>query len=296
MTYDYQFSNKIGLPWVIKNMPRFLFPDLSKKKDRIQKLFCGVLGSMDRKPVGLILSTLDQKGTTARIHSLLVHPDHRNQKIATNLMTRLESELVKMGVEQIDGYFRSHWKSGDHINALLGTQQWSQPKEALTIVRGLAVNALKVFSQHKSDLTDGYAFVDYDHLHEKDREEILLQGNNRWYPSQLNPFANPSSIYPPSSIFLRYEHKIVGWVVTHLVAPDLNEFTSLFLDPQHRSFRNAHRLMHEGIDQQVRTGIANFMITARTENKTMSRYVQRHAKTADLLLTKSLYSHKQLAG
>ncbi|NND05305.1 MAG: GNAT family N-acetyltransferase [Saprospiraceae bacterium] len=293
--YNYQFSDKIGLPWVIKKMPQFLFPDLSKKKDRIQKPFSGVLGSMDRSPIGLVLSTRDQEGTSARIHSLLVHPHYRNQQIAFNMLTLLEKELVKKGVTQIDGYFRSHWKSAEHITSLLKKMQWSAPKEALTIVRGLAVNALRVFSQDKSDLPDGYSFISYDRLQSNEKEWILAQEQEQWYPSHLNPFQNPSTIYAPSSIFLKYENKIVGWVITHLVAPELNEFTSLFIDPSHRTFRIAHRLMHEGIDQQVRTGIKNFMITARTDNKIMSRYVQRHRQTANLLLTRSMHAKKQLS-
>ena len=74
MNFEYQISDKVTLHWVIDKMPQFLFPDLSKKKDRIDKMMTGVIATLDKKPVGLLLSTDDHTATNFRIHSYAGSP------------------------------------------------------------------------------------------------------------------------------------------------------------------------------------------------------------------------------
>ena len=72
----YQFSDQITIDWLVKNIPQFLFPDLSKQQTRIQKPFIGVLAINNRQPIGLILASSALTQANYRIHSFLVHPSY----------------------------------------------------------------------------------------------------------------------------------------------------------------------------------------------------------------------------
>lgn len=296
MDYDYQYSNQIALPWVIKNMKQYLFPDLSKKKDRFKKLLCGVIASENRQPVGLILSSFGQTREEARIHSFVVHPDHRNKGVGTSLLSELEKNLANEGCDRIDGTYREHWKSLDALKAVLLKNGWASPTKDLIIVRGEAEKVLKLFVNSELTLPDGFALIPFSDISLAQKERIVSKKKTSdWFPDILNPFTLSETINRVTSLALIYENEVRGWVISHLIAPDLNEFTSLFVDPELRSFKLAHLMMRDTIYRQHRDGVKNFLITSKTDNYVMSRFLIRHAPHTGVFYTTTFHSEKRLS-
>lgn len=288
--YKFQYSDKVGLDWVIEKMPQFLFPDLSKKKDRITKPFLGVIATLENRPVGLLLASLDHTEKNLRIHSFLVHPEHRNQGVGTALVKTLEAAIRNSGVNKMDVYFRSHWKSRDHLEKILKDLGWSDPEEDLIIVKGLAKKVLKLFMHDKIGLPPRYSFEPFLQLSTADTTYIKQKKQEEnWYLDYLDPFVQTKTVFDAGSIALKYDNKVIGWVISHLIAPDLNEFTALFVDSAHRPFKQAHLLMREAIMRQDAAGVTNFLITSKMDNYVMSRFLLRHAKETEVFLTKSLH-------
>jgi GNAT superfamily N-acetyltransferase len=291
--YKFQYSDKVGLDWVIEKMPQFLFPDLSKKKDRINKPFMGVIATQENRPTGLLLASLDHTGKNLRIHSFLVHPDHRNRGVGTNLVRTLEESIKNYGVNKMDIYFRSHWKSRDHLEKIFKNLDWNDPKEDLIIVKGLAKKVLKLFMHDKIGLPERYAFEPFLQLSAADTTYIKKKKQEEdWYLDYLDPFVQQKTMFEAGSIALKYDNKVIGWVISHLIAPDLNEFTALFVDAAHRPFKQAHLLMREAIMRQDAAGVPNFLITSKTDNYVMSRFLLRHAEETEVFLTKSMHAVK----
>lgn len=295
MSYQYQYSNQIGLDWLIQNMQQFLFPDLSRKKDRIKKAFSGVVASANQHPVGLILSTYDQSGKTARIHSFKVLPSHRNQGVGKRLLQELEATLAQEGCTQLDGYFRSHWQSADALRALLAGQGWQEPQEDLVIVKGAAKDALPILLPSDTPLPEGYHLTPWTEI--TDAEQAFIKQKKHienWYPDMLTPFVYEHSINPVASFAVRYQDEIVGWVVSHLISPTLNEFVSIFIDEKHRPFRLTHIMMRRLIDALIEAGIPDYLITAKADNRVMSRFLIRNWQPTQCFITRSYHSWKPL--
>lgn len=295
MEFDYQISEKVALDWVIKNLPQFLFPDLSKKKERIQKPMIGAIATFEKKPVGLILATDDNTGKNYRIHSFLVHPDYRKGGVGSALIKNLESYLVGKNGSKIDLYYRAHWPSGPYLEKLLLRQGWSSPVEDLIIVRGEAEKVNKLFMHDRLELPEQYSIEPLLHISPQDRKYITARKQkDDWYLDYLDPFLQPETICGAASLVIRKDGSIVGWVISHLVAPDLNEFTALFIDPENRPYKLAHLLMREAITRQQRAGIKHFLITSKSKNYVMSRFLLRHAEETGVFITRSLHSVKSL--
>lgn len=291
--YKYQYSDEVGLDWVIEKMPQYLFPDLSKKKDRISKPFLGVIATLDNRPAGLLLASLDQVGENLRIHSFLVHPDHRNRGVGTALVKTLEESTKNSGITKMDIYFRSHWKSRAYLEKMFKNLGWNDPEEDLIIVKGLAKKVLKLFMHDKIVLPEKYSFEPFLRLNAADTAYIKRKKKEEdWYLDYLDPFVQMKTIFDAGSIALKYDNQVIGWVISHLIAPDLNEFTALFVDAAHRPFKQAHLLMREAIMRQDAAGISNFLITSKTDNYVMSRFLLRHAEETEVFLTKSLHTVK----
>ncbi len=275
-------------------MPGYLFPDLSKKKDRINKAFSGIIATIDKRPVGLLLASFDNDGKSARLHSLVVHPEHRNKGVGTGMWTTMEKNLTSEGAQQIDAYYRSHWKSRPYLERILTKQKWQLPKEDLIIVKVRVENILELFVRDQLYLPDEYSFTPFLQLSVEDKQLIESQkGEENAFLDYLDPFLEAGSIYGPSSLAIKYQDHIVGWLISHLIAPDLIEYTSLYIDREHRSFKLAHFLMRQGVINQQESGISKFLITAKLENRVMGRFLKRHIEHADVV-TKSLYSKKEI--
>ena len=295
MKFEYQISDRVTLDWVIKNMPQFLFPDLAKKKERIRKNMIGVIATSDKKPVALMLATDDNTGRNFRIHSFLVHPEHRKVGIGTEMMKNLEQYLSTKGARKVDLYFRAHWPSAFALQQILSQQGWSPPEEDLIIVRGEAEKVNKLFMHDRLQLPDVYRIEPFMQISPSDRRYILgRKQKENWYLDYLDPFVQEKTICDAASLVLRKDGMVVGWVISHLIAPDLNEFTALFIDADNRPYKLAHLLMREAITRQQEAGISRFLITSKSKNYVMSRFLMRHAAETEVFITRSLYSSKSL--
>lgn len=296
MMYRYQYSNQIALDWVIENLPHFLFPDISKKKDRIQKLFSGVLATRDQQPVGLMLATYGQSPTQARIHTFAVHPDHQKQHVGTEMLKTLEDNLKQEGCLLLEGYYRSHWGSVPALTQMLANNGWETPKQDLVIVRGEPHQTLHLFPKEPLPLPDGYSFGQFVDLTAADRAYIKAKKEQEnWYADEFDPFVYEDSINPRSSLVVRHEGKVMGWVISHLITKDTNEFTSLFIDNNHRPFRLAHLLVRETITRQHEDEIPYFLITSKADGNPMVRLLLRHIPTHDVFASSAYYSRKKLS-
>jgi len=295
MNYEYQFSDQIGLPWVIEKMPQYLFPDLSKKKNRIKKLLCGIIATKEKQPVGLVLGSFDQAGTSVRIHSMVVHPEHRGKGVATEMLGALELAVAKKGAKKIDGHFRSHWKSVSAIERLLHSRDWTNPQEALVLVRGEAHRVLSLFMDDRLSLDPGYSFITHSELTPQHREQIQAVRRYEKLDQYLDPFIQEETILSAASIFLLHGNLVVGWVIAHLIATDLSEYTALFIHSDHRSYKHAHLLMRKAINQQHTNDVKHFLITAQHGNSIMTKFLLRHAEDTGVFLTRSMQSSKALS-
>ena len=295
MSYHYQYSNQIALQWVIENLPHFLFPDLSKKKDRIKKPFSGVLATLNQQPVGLILASYEHTGTQARVHSFAVHPEHQKKGVGAALLQNLTEHLAQEGCQQIEGYFRSHWASAPVLGRLLDRLGWDKPTLDLVIVRGEPRHTLHLFQEGETRLPEGYALSPFHSLTLEERAAIRQKKQQEnWYADDLDPFIYEESINPRSSLLVRFQGEVVGWVISHLITPETNEFTSFFIDPGHRPFRLAYFLMREAITRQHEDEIPYFLITSKADGNPMVRFLLRHIPSHDVFSSSAYYSLKRL--
>lgn len=291
----YQFSDQITIDWLVKNMPQFLFPDLSKQQKRIQKKLVGVIAIQHGQPIGLVLASSESTQTIYRIHSFLVHPSYRQQKIGANIIQQLEKNIRQHGGKKIEGIYRSHWQSVPYIKRILEQQKWSKPQAQLIFVKGKGTHALTYFGQSKANINT-FSFLPFTHLKKSDQIYVQKkqQLHKQWFDPDLDPFLETSTIHPTCSFFLKKEDEIIGWIVSHQIKPDLNEITALFIDEEHRSYGLAYQMIQIVLQTQVRLGIPNFLVTAKMNGNPIAKLMIRGSKMTDMFCTMGFYSHKFL--
>lgn len=290
----YQFSDQITIDWLVKNMPQFLFPDLSKQQTRIQKPFIGVLAIKNRQPIGLILASSESTQTIYRVHSFLVHPSFRQQGIGKTLVNQLEKNSQQRGGKKIEGIYRSHWKSVPFIQQVLQAQQWTKPKAQLIFANGNVADALVYFGK-SGQLPNTFSFLSFIQLKKSDIAYIQnKQKINQWFAPDLHPFLAQKTIHPDCSFLLKKDKEIIGWIVSHRLKADLNEITAFFIDEKYRSYKLAYRMIQLVLTKQLTLGIPKFLATAKMNGNPVAKLIERGGRATDVVCLLGLYSSKEL--
>ncbi len=275
-------------------MPKFLFPDLSKQQSRIQKPFMGVLAIKNRQPIGLILASSESTQTIYRIHSFLIHPSFRQQQIGTTLVQELEKNTQQRGGKQIEGIYRSHWKSVPFIQQILKRQEWSEPKAQLIFANGKVADALAYFDK-SGELSNTFSFLPFTQLKKSDLEFIQQkQTNTSWFAPELHPLIEQSTIHTECSFLLKREAEIIGWIVSHRLQADLNEITAFFIDKKYTSYKLAYRMIHAVLTKQLALNIPKFLTTSKMDGNPVAKLIERGGKVTDIFCTVGFYSNKVL--
>ncbi len=294
MVYSYQFSDNMTIGWLVKNMPTFLFPDLSKQQARITKPFIGILALKDQQPVGLILASSENTHTIYRIHSFLVHPNFHQQGIGHTLLEKLSKIIQQRGGKKIEATYRNHWQYVPAIQCLLNKQQWTKPKPQLVLANGKVSDALSFFSKFGTPKST-FSFLSFTQLKISDVDYIQKkQANTQWFDPDLSPFTAQSSIHPACSFLVKREGEIIGWIVSHQLKKDLNELTALFIDEAYRSFKLTHLLIRTVFEKQLSLGIPRFLTTSKVNGNAVAKLMRRAGEQSDIFCTTAFYTCKAL--
>ena len=102
-------------------------------------------------------------------------------------------------------------------------------------------------------------------------------------------------IEPEVSLALRYKGQIVGWLIIHQISTETLEYTSLFIDEAHRSFKMGHLLMGEGILRQSNQNkFSKFLFTVKATNRLMLKFIDRNGPSNGMVVTDIFKAEKKL--
>ena len=136
------------------------------------------------------------------------------------------------------------------LEKLLQKTKWRQPEFNMRICQSLVEQAFPVFHRGHQ-LPDDYTFTKWKLVSDQEKEDIKRQQDQiKWYPEEVSPFILTDIIETEVSLALRFKGQIVGWLIIHQISNETLEYTSLFIDEAHRSFKMGHLLMGEGILSQ----------------------------------------------
>lgn len=202
----------------------------------IRSNLLGVALFIDNNPVGVGLASLYTKLHNAHIHVLEIAPLYDKSSLYQNLLQVITQKLIENGIRIATyNYFKEAPSSLTRENVFV-EEKWNGPQP-------LMIECLFHRSQFDPDWW-------YKKIHfEKGFEEILLKDLStsekndllrRWEQGSIPDYIYPldrekAEIEYGNSLALRHQGKIVGWMVTHRLTPDLIRYSSLYLEDEFSS-------------------------------------------------------------
>lgn len=198
------------------------------------------------QPMGLSLAIIDN--SKAEILSLFIHPEYRKKGLGKKLLNSLEIELQKRGCLEVNVVYVTN-PTTLYFEKIIQQLGWSSPELRMLVCEGFIENFkdlswLRLYERLPSD----YTIFPWCELTQQDRKFIQeKQADFLGYPEVLSPFYEEENIEPTNSLGLRYENNVIGWMITHRVAPDTVRYTRLFVKKELQSLGRGLFLLSKSI-------------------------------------------------
>ncbi len=252
------------------------------------------------RPVGLVLAQIQPDGRTAIVHSIYVGPEHRGQGVATALLTQMERALDEHGVVRVHAVYMTGKPSTPGLERVLQKCDWTPPQtEALRAK--LSADALKTVPWLTWDrLSPGFCIFPWHDLTDDDRDSIARrQEAEAWMPPELIPFRYDRDFEPQTSLGLRYQGQVAGWMVNHALDSSTLRMTSAWV---RKDLQRVGRciplcaLAAASSKRGVEAGFQYFIWMAYLHQKGMAAFTQRWVAPYSVAFSESRKTEKRLSG
>ena len=284
--------NRLNNPWIALSYQAFTFP---KFRPRLEVLKSGdstvaIAASDSNQPIGLALAEI--QGKSAEILSIFVEPNHRSQGIGTALLSRMEDELLMRGCTIAKLVYTTGQPTTPAFERLLEKSNWSQPQLRMLVCKTSNKSILEASWMQRTTLPASYTIFPWVEITQQER--IALQKEQEvsaWIPQTLIPFQHEKDLEPATSLGLRYKGQVVGWIITHRLAPDTIRYTCGFVRPDLQKMGRYISLIANAIKLQVKANIPTGIWTVPIEHPAMINFVKKrlHPYISSLKETKGSF-------
>lgn len=255
----------------------FTFPSIKERwqtHSQLGELF-GFSAAVDGQMVGMAIADMLPETQIAELISLLVLPNFRHQKIGQTLVKYLEKSLTESGCRTIIVKYQVTPLTQTALEPLLDRLQWQPPESKFLLAKTTIEKLSQAPWLYKYPLPEAFEIFPWAALTQTEKQLLLTRKD---YPDALSPFSNDTRIEPLNSLGLRYKGEVIGWCLTHRVAPDTIRYSSFFVAKQYQKMGRGISLLAEAIKRQIASPVANVKFSVATDNAPMLQFFNRHLR------------------
>lgn len=208
-------------------------------------------------PLGLVVAALPTADRpAAELLSIFVDEEARNRGLATALLAGLEADLARLGVREVTAVYMAGKPGTAALERVFEKRAFTPPRLRKVVVQCTPEEASRTDWYREARLPSDSVIFPWVELSRDELDALKRsQGGAPWIPEILAPWNCGEHVDPISSVGLRRHGKVVGWVLTHRVRPNIVRFTACFVraDLQRRGgmfpllVASLERLMGSGV-------------------------------------------------
>ena len=187
--------------------------------------------SIDGRPIGLVVVDFTQVDETAVVESIFVEPSARRRGVARKLMDRLELISVESGMKTLSGSWYHDIPSASSVEGLFSSLGWGASQEQSTVHRGgrrLLEHGNRLVPKWRPH--DGFEIEPWSSLSATDLARISALQDTDEIMTGLHPDGESMlSVSDQTSVVLRHRQEITGWMIHHVLGPEIVRYSSLWL-------------------------------------------------------------------
>jgi GNAT superfamily N-acetyltransferase len=250
----------------------------------------------DGKAVGLAFAE-DVGGLGPTLRSVYADPTHRQCGMATQLLAAVESLSAVHGWKSLRAVFMEGPDNRTDLRRLLARCDWTEPVLRTRVIQiGLEEILHSSWMQRRRPLPDTFEVFSWTDLSDSEKEILLRdQKEHNWPDVEVFPFHYGPHFEEKTSFGVRYEGKVVGWVVNHRYDEESLRFTCSYLREDLQKLGRLVELYARSVDQMNhRTEFKQGIMTVPVEYPAMWAFARRHLVPFAQQVKKTYGSTKEL--
>ena len=167
------------------------------------------------------------------------------------------------------------------LEHVLARREWLPPVTRSLTVRFTPAEAMATKWFDRVHLSPDYQIASWGDLSIAERDEIRRSHERSpWIATGLEPWRHESGFDPISSLGLRYQGTIVGWVINHRLAAGMVRFTCSFMRADLGRRGRTLALYTESIRRLALTGCRSCSLVTPLEYTDMVHFLKRRCARA----------------
>ena len=232
-----------------------------------------------KKPVGMVLALVNQPSYRGTIESLYVVNNYRDQGIGTTLMRMIEEQLAQKGCKELQlNYRKPDDVEDDVIERIIRKGGWEKPKDVNTLFKLKDWQKVLDASWANVRMPSSCQVFRWCDLGNEDmrrlKEDEKRVSNEEEY---FSPFVE-ADFDSDSSLGLRYNGQVIGWMITRRLSQDVIAFSNLYVKKDFQGRIFGPLILAESIRIAHDNKIPKAIFVVRNANKRMLGLSNRHLK------------------
>lgn len=230
------------------------------------------------QPIGLALAEIRPSGQSAEVLSIFVQPTHRQQGVGAALLERLTAELSLRGCSSAHLIYTTGQPTTKALERLLQKGNWTLPQPRMLVCRSSTEIIANAPWMQRQTLPSAYEIFPWQDITTAECLAIQqTQASSPWIPRDLYPFQPEKNLEPLNSLGLRYQGQVVGWMITHRLAPDTIRYSYGFIRQDLQKMGRLISLIANAIQFQIDAeNIPNGIWVVSCSRAPMLQFVRKH--------------------
>jgi GNAT superfamily N-acetyltransferase len=232
---------------------------------------------IDGEPAGLVLAQRPAATpASAEILSVFVPAAFRGRGIATRLVECLEEAArTRHGVAELTGSYMTGKPGIPAVERVFEKRGFTPPKLRMIVLKFTPEEAARCDWYQKARLPVGATIFSWSEMTAADREALQRsQAETPWIHPELEPWRCDERFDEVSSVGMRKDGQVVGWVINHRPSPGLVTFTTSFMRKDLARRGAIFPLYVASIERLAGTGVICSFVT-NAEFEAMVRFALR---------------------
>ena len=184
-------------------------------------------------PLGVAFATVHTKIQTAHIHLIALQEVADSQKIASHLLKALEKILEAQKVAVATFTYTKEDALAPILEKSFVDNRWQGPRLLMIECLFKRADFDPPWWYKKMNLEEGFEEFLFKNLTSHEQKDILRRTEQMSIPSHVLPLGREKHLIEyQNSLGLRYKGKVVGWMITHRIAPDVIRYSALYLEDE----------------------------------------------------------------
>lgn len=288
--YHIWSSADVGVREALQRLRRLSFPDLGRLATtrQLREPLIAVIAADAAGAIGLALAERQADGG-AELISLFVAPEHRRQGVGAALIHALRQAAAQLGCCELRLITRDSWPAMPVLMRLLARQGWETPQPHMLLARSTCALMATALLKHPPVIPPGFWIFPWTEL--EPAERVVLQteaGMMAHVPAALRPLQYEAAIEGATSLGLRYGTELIGWIICQRAAPEVIQYSSLYVRPPFQQRGRGIPLLLEALRRQCLLGVPRAIFQVDASNTVMVRFVLRRMRPylTDLTLSR----------